>query len=75
MLYVPFVASDKIDGVIYTSQIYNMLPSKILNIKDEYTAFCFNQACAYIRDMKENGAEPIERRVCTSFSDLYAKFK
>lgn len=78
MHFVPFVASDKILNIIDMAKMYNTLPSKILNVKDEYTAFCLNQACAYIRDMKESGAEPIsnmERKKCTSFSDLYAKFK
>lgn len=78
MHFVPFVGNiDKIENVLFVSKTYNILPSKILGIKDEYTGFCLNQACAYIRSMKENGVEPIKsiKRECTSFSDLYAKYK
>lgn len=28
---------------------YNKLPSEILHIEDEYTAFCFDEACSYIQ--------------------------
>ena len=79
MQYVPFVANiDKINNVVDISKLYNTLPSKILNIKDEYTAFCLNQACTFIRSMNDNGVKPIhtiKRNKCTSFSDLYAKYK
>lgn len=29
-------------------QLYNKLPSELLGIEDGYTAFCFNEACAFI---------------------------
>ncbi|PJI07041.1 hypothetical protein CUB90_03810 [Clostridium sp. CT7] len=28
--------------------MYRVRPSKILNIKNDYTAFCFDEACNYI---------------------------
>lgn len=40
------------------SQLYNKLPSELLNICDEYTAYCLNEACAYILTEMKNGKEP-----------------
>lgn len=37
---------------------YRIRPSEILNIDDEYTAFCFDEACAYISNQMEIGNEP-----------------
>lgn len=39
---------------------FSKLPSEIMEIKDEYTAFCFNEACSYIYNMMtgENPQEP-----------------
>ncbi|WP_057560607.1 hypothetical protein [Paraclostridium sordellii] len=37
---------------------YNKLPSEILKIEDEYTAFCFDEACMYISNEIDNGKKP-----------------
>lgn len=37
---------------------FNQLPSKILNIEDEYTAYCFDEVCVYILTKIENGQLP-----------------
>ncbi|TQO55817.1 hypothetical protein D5S05_16815 [Paraclostridium bifermentans] len=31
------------------------MPSEILRIDDEYTSFCFDEACMYISNSLENG--------------------
>ena len=36
----------------------NREPSEIMGIEDEYTAFCFNEACNYIVTQIRNGEEP-----------------
>ena len=37
---------------------FNKLPSEILRIDDEYTAFCFDEACLYITNQIENKKKP-----------------
>ena len=44
------------------SRQYNCLPSEILGIKDSYTAFCFNEACSYVRMMLDNGEKIIKKQ-------------
>ncbi len=44
-------------------------------IEDEYTAFCFNQAVAYIRYKIEAGEELIFENKKSSFSDMYKQFE
>ena len=60
------------------SKMYGCVPSSLLNIDDEYTSFCVNEACAYIRYMVEvEKQEPTiirETGKHKSFSDVYQKF-
>lgn len=44
--------------VLNQSKKYNKLPSEILRIQDEYTAFCFDEACMYILNEIESGNKP-----------------
>ncbi|HDX7060949.1 TPA: hypothetical protein ACMVDC_000600 [Clostridioides difficile] len=34
--------------------MYNKMPSEILRIKDEYTSFCFDEACMFLVDAIKN---------------------
>ncbi|WP_413927318.1 hypothetical protein [Clostridioides sp. ES-S-0005-03] len=34
--------------------MYNKMPSEILRIKDEYTSFCFDEACIFLVDAIKN---------------------
>lgn len=61
------------------SKMFNKLPSEIVNIYDEYTAFCFNEACFYIRAQVEMGEEPNfntkeVKQHYTSFTEFYKQF-
>ena len=38
---------------------FKKLPSEILKIKDEYTAFCFDEACMYIITQIEDKKKPL----------------
>lgn len=59
-------------------------PSEIMEIYDPYTAFCFDEACAYIVRQLEDGQEPIIKREKTNdvakpqnykrASELFSKF-
>lgn len=69
-----FVKSKEILDLIAQSKMYNRTPAELLFIDDEYTAFCLNQACAYIRARIENKEEPIFKTESNSFSQIYSKY-
>lgn len=58
----------------------SILPSQVMGIEDEYTAFCFNEACALIVSRLKNKEKPIVRfdennkKVYSKPSDYYKKF-
>lgn len=54
-------------------------PSDIMGINDEYLAFCFDEACAYIIKELKDGNKPILKvdngeKKYTKPSDLYKKY-
>ena len=49
-------------------------PSLLLAIDDSYTAYCFDEACAYIVRQLEDEKEPKFKSKPKSFSDLYAGY-
>lgn len=57
------------------SQMYKERPSKILEISDSYTAFCLDEACAFIINKLENKEEPKFVVNYSKPSDLYEKYK
>lgn len=63
------------------SKLYNCLPSDIMGIEDNYTAFCFNEACAEIVLRLQNEEKPIYREQreegqeeYSNFTEFYKKF-
>nr|DAP26706.1 MAG TPA: hypothetical protein [Caudoviricetes sp.] len=56
-------------------RIYNEKPSKLLGISDTYTAFCLDEACAYIINKLDNKEQPKFRTSYSKPSDLYKKYK
>lgn len=63
------------------SKLYNCLPSDIMGIDDNYTAFCFNEACAEIMLRLQNEEKPIyreqreeEQEGYSNFTEFYKKF-
>lgn len=85
MPLIPFVQSQKIERVLAVCKRYGCKPSSILDIKDNYTAFCFDEACLYIMARLENNDIPkyIEQRTkeegnesqphYSSFKEYYKK--
>lgn len=61
----------KILDIVGMSKLYNRKPSEIMCIQDEYTAYCFDEACAVIRIKLEDGAEPKFKVQYKSFKDIY----
>lgn len=57
------------------SKMYKERPSKILEISDAYTAFCLDEACAFIINKLENEEEPKFVVSYSKPSDLYEKYK
>lgn len=58
------------------ANIYKCRPSSFLGIEDAYTAFCFDEACAYISYMIETKEEtPTFRKEYKSFKDIYAQYE
>lgn len=61
------------------SKLYKVRPSTILNLEDEYTSYCFDEACAIIISKIKDGENPvfkkrdgnIERPHYNRMSDLY----
>ena len=59
------------------SKMYNCRPSEVVFIHDDYIAFCFDEACAYIRYMREeekkepNFNEKKKKKLKSSFSEMY----
>lgn len=55
-------------------------PSEIMGINDTYTAFCFDEACAFIISEIQDGKKPVikketnENKKVTRPSEIYAKY-
>lgn len=71
----------RIESVLQIAKKFNRLPSEILHIDDEYTAFCFDEACCQILIHLENGEKPtyIERKKeepkeYKGFTDFYKEY-
>lgn len=52
-----FVRSRSLNRILNLSAAQGKDPSEIMGIEDEYTAFCFNEACTYIVTQIKNGNE------------------
>lgn len=75
----PFVASKAILSTLGMANIYQCRPSVLLGLREEYEAYCFDEACAYIKMRMQEGAEPVfkkqgkPKRYKTA-SDLYKDY-
>jgi hypothetical protein len=57
------------------SRTYRVRPSKIVGIEDCYTAYCLDEACAYIMQQIDQGNEPSFEVKYNSFTDIYKQFE
>lgn len=48
------MGSQAIVRVLNQSREYKKRPSEILNISDDYTSFCFDEACMFILSQLDN---------------------
>lgn len=53
--------------------MYNKRPSEFFDLAgDEYTAYCLDEACAYISIQMKDGKEPKFKRKVKSLKDFYS---
>lgn len=71
MHWNPFVKSKEIISLIGLANNYNCRPSSLLGITDVYTAFCFDEACSYIKDKLSKQESPVFTKHYDSFSQIY----
>lgn len=53
---------------------YKCRPSTLFDIADPYTAYCFDEACAFIIQKIEDGEEPHFKQKFTSFTEMYKHY-
>ena len=66
--------SKKILRLIGVATTYKRRPSEMLGIEDAYTAYCLDEACAFIVQKLKDGEEIIEKTHYSSFSQLYKNY-
>ena len=66
--------SKNVLSLIGMMNLYRTRPSVLLGIEDEYTAFCLDEACAYIANKIESGEKPMFNLKFKSFKDMYGHF-
>ena len=65
------MTTKRILNIIALAKKYSKLPSELIHVCDEYTAFCFDEACAIIANRIESGEEPQFVVKYRSFTELY----
>ena len=69
-----FVRSKRVLEIINLAQIYGCRPSHIVGLEEPYEAFCFDEACAYIKIQIDNGENPKFKKHYSSFTELYKAY-
>ena len=70
-----FVASEEILPVIAIAKDSGKRPSEICGIIDEYTAYCFDAACLYIKQQIADGKKPrFHKKQNLQLQKHYSKF-
>lgn len=71
--------TKNIESVISIAKEFGCLPSEVMSIKDEYTAYCFNEACLNVLLRVKNEEKPHyitlkqgeEQKSFSNFTDFY----
>lgn len=56
------------------SNRYRVRPSELLGIENDYVAYCFDEACAYIMNRIDKKEEIYFEKHYTSFTELYKDY-
>ena len=79
----PVIRSKRIVNIVDTARYYNCRPSELCGIAQEYEAFCFDEACAYIGKLlqgekpqfgKQKGDSANVKKY-KSFTDIYKPYE
>jgi hypothetical protein len=57
-VFVSLVQSSKFFGLALNCRRWAVQPSKVMRIHDPYTAYCLDDAAAYLLSLVEGGAQP-----------------
>jgi hypothetical protein len=68
------VSSKGVIELINLHNTYNRRPSELFFIEDEYTAYCLDEAVAYIIMKIKDGETPTFKVKYDSFKDLYRNY-
>ena len=65
--------------VIGVAAFYKQRPSAMMGIEDSYTAYCFDEACAFIQQKLKDGEKIVQKKeeIHTHYStpsQLYQKY-
>lgn len=57
--------------LVNMSEAYRCRPSDLLNVEEEYAAWCLDEACMFVRTKIDEGEEPVFKKNYTSFTSIY----
>ena len=57
------------------ANVYKVRPSTLLDLVDPYTAYCFDEACAYITKPIASGEAAQFKLRFKSFKEMYEHYK
>lgn len=57
------------------SRMYRCRPSELMGVPDPYTAYCLDEAVAYLMSRVDAGEELVFKREYSSFSDIYKQYE
>ena len=69
------MGTTEIFNLITMSELYHCRPSEMLDLMDDYTAYCFDEACTYIKLMSEEGKEATVHVKYNSFAEMYKEYQ
>ena len=55
--------------VLTAAQRFHIRPSEMLRLRDDYDAYCFDEACCYMLGQLEEGKRPFFQRASVGDSD------
>ena len=61
--------------LINMSNLYRCRPSDLLQVEEEYAAWCLDEACLFVKMKIDEGEEPVFKKKYTSFSSIYGDLK
>ena len=70
-----FVRSRGLNRILNLAKVQGKTPSEVMGIDDEYTAFCFDEACDYLVKRVLKGDDPRYEKKKKKVSSMAEYFK